>query len=100
LQQSRQKIANDTAKSYRIGFIATKKDLAKDMSEVKQLEDEFGFKHASVIGMFIFSMNAFVSLHFATRKLAKFMVRPGRLHFAATAHLLRHLRCNRRIVVA
>jgi hypothetical protein len=30
------------------GFIATKKDLAKDMSEVKELEDEFGFKCASL----------------------------------------------------
>jgi hypothetical protein len=78
------------------GFIATKKDLAKDMSEVKELEDEFGFKYTSVIGMFIFSMYTFVSLHFAIRKLAKFMVRPGRLHFAATAHLLRHLCCNTR----
>jgi hypothetical protein len=78
------------------GFIATTQDLSKDMSEVKQLEDEFGFKYASVIGMFIFSMNTFVSLHFAIRKLAKFMVRPGRIHFAATAHLLRHLRCNTR----
>jgi hypothetical protein len=80
------------------GFIiTTKKDLAKDMSEVEELEDEFGFKHASVIGMFMFSMNTFASLHFATRKLAKFMVRPDpRLHFAATAHLLQHLRCNAR----
>jgi hypothetical protein len=78
------------------GFIATKKDLAKDMSEVKELEDEFGFKHASVIGMFMFSMNTFASLHFATRKLAKFMAHPSRLHFAATVHLLRHLLCNTR----
>jgi hypothetical protein len=78
------------------GFIATKKDLAKDMLEVKELEDEFGFKHAPVIGMFMFSMNTFVSLHFVIRKPAKFMVRPGRLHCGATAHLLRHLRCNTR----
>ena len=39
------------------GFVATKVDLADDMFEVKRLEDEFGFKHASVIGMLIFSMN-------------------------------------------
>jgi hypothetical protein len=78
------------------GFIATKQDLADDMLEVKRLEDEFGFKYASVIGMLIFLMNAFVSLHFAIRKLAKFMTRPGRTHYAAAAHLLRHLRCNTR----
>jgi hypothetical protein len=78
------------------GFIAKKKDLATDMLEVKRLEDEHGFKHASVIGMLIFSMNTFTSVHFAIRKLAKFMTRPGRLHHAATAHLLRHLRCNAR----
>jgi hypothetical protein len=78
------------------GFIATKQDLADDMLEVKRLEDEFGFKYASVIGMLIFSMNTFVSLHFAIRKLAKFMTRPGRTHYAAAAHLLRHLRCNTR----
>ncbi len=78
------------------GFIATKEDQANDMLEVQRLEDEYGFKHASVIGMFIFSMNAFTSLHFAIRKLAKLMIRPGRNHCAATAHLLRHLRCNTR----
>jgi hypothetical protein len=77
-------------------FIATKKDLATDMLEVKRLEDEHGFKHASVIGLLIFSMNAFTSPHFAIRKLAKFMTRLGRLHRAATAHLLQHLRCNTR----
>jgi hypothetical protein len=66
------------------------------MSEVKHLEDEFGFKYASVIGMSILSMNTFVYLHFAIRKLAKFMIRPGRVHYAAAAHLLRHLRCNTR----
>ncbi len=66
------------------------------MLEAQRLEDEYGFKHASVIGMRIFSMNTFTSLHFAIRKLAKFMIRPGRNHYAATAHLLRHLRCNTR----
>jgi hypothetical protein len=78
------------------GFVATKVDLAADSLEVKRLEDEFGFKYASVIGMLIFSMNTFVYLHFAIRKLAKFMIRPGRVHYAAVAHLLRHLRCNTR----
>jgi hypothetical protein len=78
------------------GFVATKKDMANDMLEVKRLEDEFGFKHASVIGMLIYSMNTFFHLHFSIRKLAKFMARPGRLHHAAAAHLLRHLRCNTR----
>jgi hypothetical protein len=78
------------------GFVATKKDMANDMLEVKRLEDEFVFKYASVIGMLIYSMNTFFYLHFSIRKLAKFMVRPGRLHHAAAAHLLRHLRCNTR----
>jgi hypothetical protein len=78
------------------GFIATKKDMANDMFEVMRLQDEFGFKYASVVGMLIFSMNTFVYLHFAIRKLAKFMIRPGRVHYAAAAHLLRHLRCNTR----
>jgi hypothetical protein len=63
-----------------LGFIATKMDLADDdMLEVKRLENEFGFKHASVIGVLTFSMNTFVSLHFAVRKLAKFMTRPDRI---------------------
>jgi hypothetical protein len=70
------------------GFVATKQDMANDMFEVKRLEDEFGFKYASVIGMFIFSMNTFVYLHFAIRKLAKFMIRPGRVHYAAALALL------------
>jgi hypothetical protein len=78
------------------GFVATKQDLANDMFEVKRLEDEFGFKYASVVGMLIFAMNTFFYLHFAIRKVAKFMTRPGRVHHVAIAHLLRHLRCNTR----
>jgi hypothetical protein len=78
-------------------FVATKQDLANDMFQVKRLEDEFGFKYyASVVGMLIFAMNTFVHLHFAIRKVAKFMMRPGRVHHVAIAHLLRHLRCNTR----
>jgi hypothetical protein len=76
------------------GFVATSQDLANDMCEVKRLEDEFGFKYASVIGMLIFAMNAFAHLHFAIQKVAKFMIRPGRVHHVAIAHLLRHLRCT------
>ena len=66
------------------------------MFEVKHLQDEFGFKYASVIGMLIFFMNTFVYLHFAIRKLDKFMIPPGRVHYAAAAaaHPLRHLQCK------
>jgi hypothetical protein len=77
-------------------FIATKEDQAKDMFEDKQLADEFGFKHSSDVGMLIFSMNAFICLHFGIQKLAKFNTRPGRKHCEAAAHLLQHLRCNAR----
>jgi hypothetical protein len=73
------------------GFIATKQDLADDMLEVKRLEDEFGFKHASVIGMLMFLMNTFVSLCFAIRKLTKFMTHasPSMQHTHQWHHLLR-----------
>ena len=48
--------------------------------------------------MLIFFINTFVYLHFAIRKLAKvMMIHPGRVHYAAAAHLLRHLQCNTRI---
>jgi hypothetical protein len=77
-------------------FIATTVDQANDMFEVKRLADEFGFQHSSVVGMLIFSMNTFTCLHFSIRKLAKFNTRPGRKHYKAIAHLLRHLRCNTR----
>ena len=77
-------------------FIATKEDQANDMFEVKRLADEFGFKYSSVVGMLIFSMNTFIYLHFGIRKLAKFNTRPGRKHYEAAAHILRHLRCNTR----
>jgi hypothetical protein len=46
--------------------------------------------------MLIFSMNTFIYLHFGIRKLAKFNTRPGRKHYEAAAHFLRHLRCNTR----
>jgi hypothetical protein len=78
------------------GFVATKADLANDKFEVKHFENDFGFKYASVISMLIFSVNTFVYLHFAIRKLAKFMICPGRVHYAAAAHLLCHLHCNTR----
>ena len=63
--------------------------------EVKQLEDEFGFKYASVIGIFVLSMNlVLVYHHYAIWKLAKFLIRPGHVSHAVAAHLLSHLCCT------
>ena len=75
-------------------FVATKKDKSENYLEVAKLQEEFGFEYASVIGMLIYLMNTAFSLHFAVTKLAKFNNLPGRKHFKAVHHLLRHLRCH------
>ena len=75
-------------------YVATKEDCASDSFEVLRLDQEFGFKYSSLIGMLIFLLNTAFLLQFSIRKLAKFMAMPRRKHYQAAAHLLRYLRCN------
>ena len=75
-------------------FVATKEDRSKTYVEVLQLQEEYGFEYASVIGMLIYLMNTAFILHFAITKLGKFNALPGEKHFKAVKHILNHLRCN------
>ena len=75
-------------------FVASTEDRSKTHLDVLQLQEEFGFEYASLIGMLIYLMNTAFSLHFHITKLAKFTTLPGRVHFKAAKHMLHHLRCN------
>ena len=76
--------------------IASKADNSENYMQVKELEKEFGFEYASLIGMLIYLMNTAFILHFSITKLARFMALPGRTHFKAVKHLLNFLRCHHR----
>ena len=75
-------------------FVASKEDASENYMQVKELEEEFGFEYASLIGMLIYLMNTAFVLHFPITKLARFMALPGRTHFKAAKHLLNFLRCH------
>ena len=75
-------------------FVASKEDRSQTYLQVVELQEEFGFEYASVIGMLIYLMNTSFMLHFPIFKLGKFNSLPGRKHFKAVYHLLRYLRCN------
>ena len=79
-----------------VDFIVTKKDCSKDGQEVAKLEEQFGFTYSSAIGSLIYILNTRPDAMFAIMKLAKFMKKPGRVHFEALIHLLWYLRDNRR----
>ena len=76
-------------------FVATKRDCASDLIQVKQLEQEYGFQYSSAIGMLIFLLNTGTPLHFAIRKLARFNALPGKVHYKALIALLHHIRTHK-----
>jgi hypothetical protein len=75
--------------------VFTKSDCSPTYSKVTELQQEFGFEHAAVIGSLIYLMNTYIRLNHSIRKLARFMQYPGRNHFKLLLHLLRHLQCHR-----
>ena len=77
-------------------FIASKEDASENYMQVKELEEEFGFEYASLIGMLIYLMNTAFILHFPITKLARFMALPGKTHSKAATHLLKFFRCHHR----
>lgn len=76
-------------------FLPTKNDCSLDEKSVKLLETEFGFEYSSAIGSLIYILNTRPDVMFPIMKLAKFMQKPGRVHFEALIHLLKYLRSNR-----
>ncbi|KAG7349250.1 reverse transcriptase RNA-dependent DNA polymerase [Nitzschia inconspicua] len=77
------------------GSLFTKEDCSKTYVDVLKLQEEFGFEYAAAVGLLIYLMNTFIKLTFSIRKLAKFMQKPGRTHFAILKHLLHHIQCHR-----
>ena len=68
-----------------------KADCSANHLDVLDLQEEFKFEYASVVGSLIYAMNTFAKLQFAIRKLARFMRLPGKKHFKILKHLLMHL---------
>ncbi|KAG7371023.1 reverse transcriptase RNA-dependent DNA polymerase [Nitzschia inconspicua] len=77
------------------GTVFTKEDCSKTYVDILKLVEQFGFEYGAAIGSLIYLMNTFVKLTFSIRKLAKFMQKPGRTHFAILKHLLHHIQCHR-----
>jgi hypothetical protein len=75
--------------------VFTKSDCSPTYSKVIELQQEFGFEYAAVIGSLIYIMNTYIRLNYSIRKLARFIQYPGRNHFKLLLHLLRHLQCHR-----
>jgi hypothetical protein len=76
-------------------IIFTKSDCSPTYSKVVELQQEFGFEYAAVVGSLIYLMNTYTRLNHSIRKLARFMQYPGRTHFNLLLHLLCHLQCHR-----
>jgi hypothetical protein len=61
-----------------VATIFTKQDCSKTYSEVMEIQKEYGFEYAAVVGSLIYHMNTYIRLNYAIRKLARFMQYPGR----------------------
>jgi hypothetical protein len=59
----------------------TKSDCSPTYSKVVELQQEYGFEYAAVVGSLIYLMNTYTRLKHSIRKLARFMQYPGRTHF-------------------
>ena len=75
-------------------FVPSIEQKSQTYSEVKDLEEKYGFKYSSAIGMLIFLMNTTITLQYGIRKLAKFNAMPGKAHYKALIHLLHHIRTH------
>jgi Reverse transcriptase (RNA-dependent DNA polymerase) len=75
--------------------VFTRKDCSATYADVINIQAEFGFEYAAVVGSLIYLMNTYIRLNYAIRKLARFMQLPGKIHFKLLLHLLRHLQCYR-----
>jgi hypothetical protein len=73
----------------------TKSDCSPTYSKVIELQQEYGFEYAAVVGSLIYLMNTYTRLNHSIRKVASFIQYPGRHHFNLLLHLLRHLQCHR-----
>jgi hypothetical protein len=58
--------------------VFTKSDCSPTYSKVTELQQEYGFEYAAVIGSLIYLMNTYIRLNHTIRKLARFMQYPGR----------------------
>jgi hypothetical protein len=74
--------------------VFTKRDCSPSYAAVLQLQEEFNFGFAAVIGSLIWLMNTFVKLSLAIRKLAQYMQYNGKHHFVYLRHLLHHIQCH------
>jgi hypothetical protein len=86
---------NKYAKPIPTTTVFTKKDCSSTYLDVLEVQQEFGFEYAAVIGSLIYLMNTYIHLNYAIRKLARFMQYPGKNHFKLLLQLLRHLQCYR-----
>ena len=75
-------------------WIATNKDIAKDLNEVTKLSEEYQIDYPSAVGSLIYLLTTRPDITFAVTKLAKLMQMPGRGHLKALIHLLDYLRDN------
>jgi hypothetical protein len=72
------------------GFIATVDDCSASENESQQLSEGFNIDFASCIGLLIYLSMTRTDIIYAVNKLAKFIRKPGKVHFEALLHLLRY----------
>jgi len=75
-------------------FVATSEDCSKSEEVAAELGEEFKLDYASCIGSLIYLSQTRTDIIFAVNKLARYMRKPGKIHFEALIHLLRYLRDN------
>jgi hypothetical protein len=76
------------------GFIPTSNDCGTTDAEFAELTTTFNIDFVSCIGSLIYLSMTRTDIIFAVNKLAKYMRKPGKVHFEALIHLLRYLRDN------
>jgi hypothetical protein len=75
-------------------FVPTSEDCSETEEKAAILMDEYKLDYASCIGSLIYLSQTQSDIIFAVNKLARYMSKPGKVHFKALVHLLRYLRDN------
>jgi hypothetical protein len=75
-------------------FIPTSEDCSETEEKAATLMDEYKLDYASCIGSLIYLSQTRSDIIFAVNKLARYMQKPGKVHFEALIHLICYLRDN------
>jgi hypothetical protein len=82
------KVMSHHSTPFALDFVPTSEDCSNDEDASKVLEQEYNINYTSCIGSLIYLAMSRFDITFALNKIAKYSIRPGKVHLEAMLHVL------------